>query len=124
MKVRLDELLVARGLAESRSLAQRLVREGKVRVEGNANPKPGNQVRDDAKIEVEAPERFVSRGGWKLEGAFERFGFSVEGLDCLDVGASTGGFTDCCSTARRASPRWTWATTSSTRACAPTRASG
>ena len=95
MKVRLDELLVARGLAASRTLAQRLVREGKVRVEGAANPKPGNQVRDDAKVEIEAPERFVSRGGWKLEGAFERFGFSVEGLDCLDVGASTGGFTDC-----------------------------
>ena len=95
MKTRLDELLVARGLAESRSLAQRLVREGRVRVEGVANPKPGNQLPDDAKVEVEAPERFVSRGGWKLEGAFERFGFSVEGLDCLDVGASTGGFTDC-----------------------------
>ena len=95
MKIRLDELLVARGLAESRSAAQRLVREGKVRVEGVANPKPGNQLRDDAKVEVEEPERFVSRGGWKLEGAFERFGFSVEGLDCLDVGASTGGFTDC-----------------------------
>ncbi|MBR1609816.1 MAG: TlyA family RNA methyltransferase [Kiritimatiellae bacterium] len=95
MNVRLDELLVARGLAESRTLAQRLVREGRVRVEGQANPKPGNKVRDDAKVEVEAPERFVSRGGWKLEGAFGRFGFSVEGLDCLDVGASTGGFTDC-----------------------------
>ena len=95
MKVRLDELLVARGLTESRSLAQRLVREGRVRVEGVANPKPGNQLPDDAKVAVEAPERFVSRGGWKLEGAFERFGFSVEGLDCLDVGASTGGFTDC-----------------------------
>ena len=77
VKIRLDELLVARGLAESRSAAQRLVREGKVRVEGVANPKPGNQLRDDAKVEVEAPERFVSRGG------------------CLDVGASTGGFTDC-----------------------------
>ena len=95
MKIRLDELLVSRGLAESRSLAQRLVREGKVRVEGHPNPKPGNAVPDDAKVEVEAPERFVSRGGWKLEGAVERFGFSVEGLDCLDVGASTGGFTDC-----------------------------
>ena len=95
MRVRLDELLVARGLAASRTLAQRLVREGKVRVEGRPNPKPGNPVPDDARVEVEAPERFVSRGGWKLEGAFERFGFSVEGLDCLDVGASTGGFTDC-----------------------------
>ena len=95
MRVRLDELLVARGLAASRSLAQRLVREGKVRVAGKANPKPGNPVPEDAEIEVEAPERFVSRGGWKLEGAFETFGLDVEGLDCLDVGASTGGFTDC-----------------------------
>ena len=93
--VRLDELIVARALAPSRTVAQRLVREGRVRVEGQPNPKPGNRVRDDVKIEVEAPERFVGRGGLKLEGAFERFGFSVEGLDCLDVGASTGGFTDC-----------------------------
>ena len=95
MRRRLDELLVARGLAASRSLAQRLVREGKVRVEGRPNPKPGNPVPEDAKIEVEEPERFVSRGGWKLEGAISGFGLSVEGLDCLDVGASTGGFTDC-----------------------------
>lgn len=95
MKIRLDELLVARGLAESRTLAQRLIREGKVRVEGRPNPKPGNQYPDDIAVEVEAESRFVSRGGLKLEGAFANFGFSVEGLDCLDVGASTGGFTDC-----------------------------
>lgn len=95
MRVRLDELLVARGLAPSRSAAQRLVREGRVRVADRPNPKPGNPVPDDVAVEVEEPDRFVSRGGLKLEGAFEKFGFSVEGLDCLDVGASTGGFTDC-----------------------------
>ena len=70
MKKRLDELLVERGLAESRTLAQRLIREGKVRVEGRPNPKPGNQYPDDIGIEVEQDNRFVSRGGWKLEGAF------------------------------------------------------
>lgn len=95
MKKRLDELLVERGLAESRTLAQCLIREGKVRVEGRPNPKPGNQYPDDIGIEVEQDNRFVSRGGWKLEGAFAHFGFSVEGLSCLDVGASAGGFTDC-----------------------------
>ena len=94
-RTRLDEALVARGLAPSRSVAQRLVREGKVRVAGHPNPKPGNFVPDDIAIEIEEPERFVSRGGYKLEGAFAAFGFSVAGLDCLDVGASTGGFTDC-----------------------------
>ena len=95
MKKRLDELLVERGLAESRSQAASLIREGKVRVEGRHSPKPGNQYPVDVAIEVEEASRFVSRGGWKLEGAFSHFGFSVEGLDCLDVGASTGGFTDC-----------------------------
>ncbi len=95
MKIRLDELLVSRGLAPSRTAAQRLIREGKVRVEGHPNPKPGNAYPDDIAVELEEEARFVSRGGLKLEGAFANFGFSVEGLDCLDVGASTGGFTDC-----------------------------
>ena len=95
MRPRLDELLVERGLAPTRSAAQRLVREGKVRVEGRPNPKPGNPVPPDAEVTVAEPERFVSRGGWKLEGAIEKFGIDLKGLDCLDVGASTGGFTDC-----------------------------
>ncbi len=95
MKRRLDELLVARGLAESRSAAQRLVLEGKVRVQDVPVPKPGNAYPEDVGIEILAPERFVSRGGEKLEGAFAAFGLNVEGLSCLDVGASTGGFTDC-----------------------------
>ena len=95
VKRRLDELLVARGLAESRSAAQRLVLEGKVRVQDVPVPKPGNAYPEDIGIEILAPERFVSRGGEKLEGAFAAFGLNVEGLSCLDVGASTGGFTDC-----------------------------
>ena len=95
MKRRLDELIVARGLAESRSAAQRLVLEGKVRVRDVPSPKPGNAYPEEIEIEIVAPERFVSRGGEKLEGAFAAFGLNVEGLSCLDVGASTGGFTDC-----------------------------
>ncbi|MGI5870272.1 MAG: TlyA family RNA methyltransferase [Kiritimatiellia bacterium] len=95
MKRRLDDLLVARGLAESRSVAQRLVLGGKIRVRDVPSPKPGNTYPEDVGIELLAPDRFVSRGGEKLEGAFEAFGLDVEGLRCLDVGASTGGFTDC-----------------------------
>ncbi|HBA83448.1 MAG TPA: TlyA family rRNA (cytidine-2'-O)-methyltransferase [Verrucomicrobia bacterium] len=93
--MRLDQLLVARGLVESREKAQRLIRAGKVRVGGRPAAKPGHEYPDDAILEVEAPERFVSRGGEKLEEAFRQFQPAVEGLVCLDVGASTGGFTDC-----------------------------
>lgn len=95
MKSRLDELLVSRGLAESRTVAQRLVMEGKVRVKDCTAPKSGNKYDTDIEVEVIGNDRFVSRGGEKLEGAFQSFGFSVDGLSCLDVGASTGGFTDC-----------------------------
>ena len=95
-KARLDVLLAARGLAASRTVAQALILEGKVRVDGQAETKAGRMVPDDADIEVEAPPRFVSRGGEKLEGAFAAFpGWTVDGLVCLDVGSSTGGFTDC-----------------------------
>ena len=95
-RTRLDVLLAARGLAASRTVAQALVLEGKVRVDGQPETKAGRLVPDDAEIEVEAPPRFVSRGGEKLEGAFAAFpGWTVDGLVCLDVGSSTGGFTDC-----------------------------
>ena len=95
-KVRLDVLLAARGLAASRTVAQALILEGKVRVDGRPETKSGRLVPDDAAVEVEAPPRFVSRGGEKLEGAFAAFpGWTVDGLVCLDVGSSTGGFTDC-----------------------------
>ena len=96
MKTRLDVLLAERGLAPSRTVAQALVMEGKVRVGGQVETKCGRLVADDAELSVEAPPRFVSRGGEKLEGAFAAFtGWTVEGLVCLDVGSSTGGFTDC-----------------------------
>lgn len=91
MKKRLDVLLVERGLAESRSQAQALVMAG--RVKGFA--KAGAQVEEGQELELERPPRFVSRGGEKLAHALEVFGVDVTGEDCLDVGASTGGFTDC-----------------------------
>ncbi len=96
VRVRLDQLLFARGLAASRTAAQALVLAGQVRVEGRVETKAGRAVPDDAALEVATPPRFVSRGGEKLEGAFAHFpGWTVEGLVCLDVGSSTGGFTDC-----------------------------
>lgn len=83
-------------------MAQALVMEGKVRVNGQVELKASKQIADDATVEIEEPQRFVSRGGWKLEAAFEKWGGSAfpEPLDvknrvCLDVGSSTGGFTDC-----------------------------
>ena len=90
-KKRLDVLLVERGLAESRAQAQALVLAGLV----PGHDKPGEQLREDAELEVERPPRFVSRGGEKLQNALEAFGVDVTGRDCADVGASTGGFTDC-----------------------------
>jgi 23S rRNA (cytidine1920-2'-O)/16S rRNA (cytidine1409-2'-O)-methyltransferase len=97
VKKRLDIAMVERGLAASRTQAQALVMEGKVRVAGQTEYKPSRQIDDAASVEVEAPPRFVSRGGEKLEGAFDRWGpaLSAEGRICLDVGSSTGGFTDC-----------------------------
>lgn len=95
MKPRLDQLVLSRGLAESREQAQRLILAGLIRVGGHPATKPGNLVPDDAVLERVAAPRFVGRGGEKLEGAFEVFHLEVSGKDCLDVGASTGGFTDC-----------------------------
>ncbi|HEY76164.1 MAG TPA: TlyA family RNA methyltransferase [Thermoflexia bacterium] len=94
-KKRLDRLLVERGLAESRARAQRLIMAGEVRVAGEVVDKPGRQVPVDAPVEVVARPRFVSRGGEKLEAALDRFGLDVRGWVVADVGASTGGFTDC-----------------------------
>lgn len=103
MRRRLDLMLVERGLAESRTRAQALVMEGKVRVAGQVERKPSKTVDGDATVDVESPPRFVSRGGEKLEGAFAAFGegagasVPLDATDriCLDVGSSTGGFTDC-----------------------------
>ena len=94
-KTRLDQLVVERGLAESREQAKKYILAGWIRVDSQPASKPGNTYPADAVVERIGEQRFVSRGGEKLEGAFQAFGFSVEGLDCLDVGASTGGFTDC-----------------------------
>lgn len=95
-RTRLDVLMVARGLAESREKAQRLILAGKVTVEGAASPKPGHLFPGDCQIHLRQPERFVSRGGHKLEEAFRRFPtLSATGKICVDIGASTGGFTDC-----------------------------
>jgi 23S rRNA (cytidine1920-2'-O)/16S rRNA (cytidine1409-2'-O)-methyltransferase len=87
---RLDVVLVERGLAESRAQAQALVLAGLVK----GHSKPGEQVHEDTLLEVERPPPYVSRAGHKLANALDAFGIDVAGLDCLDVGASTGGFTD------------------------------
>ena len=94
-KIRLDQLLVERGLAESREKAKRLVLAGQVLIDGHPAPKPGHPVTTDHTIEIKQSERFVSRGGEKLEGAMTAFGLDLTGKVCLDIGSSTGGFTDC-----------------------------
>src|SRR6476659_3089679 len=94
-KVRLDVLLVERGLAESRAKAQALIMAGQVRVADQVALKPATPVSADSVLTVDAGPRFVSRGGEKLDAALEAFALDVTGLTCADVGSSTGGFTDC-----------------------------
>ena len=94
-KVRLDMLLVERGLAESRAKAQALIMAGQVRVADQVALKPATTVDAKATLTVDSGPRFVSRGGEKLDAALEAFAIDVKGLVCADVGASTGGFTDC-----------------------------
>lgn len=94
MKLRLDRLLVERGLAESREKAQALIMAGEVLVAGQKATKPGHTVPDDAVVEVLARPPYVSRGGFKLAGALQHFGIDPAGKVCVDVGSSTGGFTD------------------------------
>lgn len=94
-KVRLDVLLVERGLAESRARAQALIMAGQVRVAGQTAIKPATAVESDSLLTIDSGPRFVSRGGEKLDAALTAFGMDVNGLTCADVGASTGGFTDC-----------------------------
>ncbi len=96
MKTRLDLLLVARGLAPTREKAQAMILSGRVEVEGRRVEKVGTPVDSSAAVEVLGPAHpYVSRGGVKLAAALNAFGVDPEGLVCLDVGASTGGFTDC-----------------------------
>jgi 23S rRNA (cytidine1920-2'-O)/16S rRNA (cytidine1409-2'-O)-methyltransferase len=94
-KVRLDVLLTERGLAQSRAQAQRLIMAGEVRVDGQVDLTPASRVGRQANLEIERPPRFVSRGGEKLEAALNAFHCVPDGRVCADVGASTGGFTDC-----------------------------
>ncbi len=94
-KRRLDQLLVERGLAETREKAQALILAGQVTVNGQKSEKSGHSISDDARIEVLERMPYVSRGGFKLAAALDHFGLDVSGWTCIDVGASTGGFTDC-----------------------------
>lgn len=93
--VRLDKLILEKGLVDSREKAQAIIMAGQVLVNGHRVDKPGHRVTEDAKIEVLALPRYVSRGGEKLEGALRRFRIDPSGKVALDVGSSTGGFTDC-----------------------------
>lgn len=95
MRQRLDIALVERGIILSREKAQRAILAGQVRVNGHTAKKASDPVRAEDALELLAPERFVSRGGLKLEHALEAFALDVAGLAAADLGASTGGFTDC-----------------------------
>lgn len=92
---RLDQALVTRGLCESREKAQRAILAGHARINGQLAHKASDKVRDGDNIELTQTEKFVSRGGFKLEHGLVHFNLDVHGLTCVDVGASTGGFTDC-----------------------------
>lgn len=92
---RLDQLVVDRGLLPTRTKAQAAILAGQVLVDGHPSGKPGTEVPVDADVRLAARDRYVSRGGHKLEHALRHFGLRVEGVRAIDVGASTGGFTDC-----------------------------
>ena len=94
MKTRLDRLIVERGLTESREKAQALIMAGEVLVNGQKAAKPGQAVAGDSRVEILARPPYVSRGGLKLAGALAQFAIDVAGYACLDIGSSTGGFTD------------------------------
>jgi 23S rRNA (cytidine1920-2'-O)/16S rRNA (cytidine1409-2'-O)-methyltransferase len=94
-KIRLDVLLMERGLAESRAKAQALIMAGQVRVNDQVALKPATAIDPKSTLTVDHGPRFVSRGGEKLDAALEAFAIDVKGLVCADIGASTGGFTDC-----------------------------
>jgi 23S rRNA (cytidine1920-2'-O)/16S rRNA (cytidine1409-2'-O)-methyltransferase len=93
---RLDEMVVERGLAKDLATAKSLVLAGEILIDGQRVDKSGTAVRDDAKLQLKSvPRKYVSRGGLKLEGALQDFCVDVKGKVCMDVGSSTGGFTDC-----------------------------
>jgi 23S rRNA (cytidine1920-2'-O)/16S rRNA (cytidine1409-2'-O)-methyltransferase len=95
-KERLDKLLVEKGVVQSRERARALIMAGKVALKGNRIDKPGIQINADAQLQIqEGDSSYVSRGGEKMEGALKVFGIDPKGMVVMDVGASTGGFTDC-----------------------------
>ncbi len=94
-KKRIDTFLVEHDLVESREQAKRLILAGAVTVNGNSKIKPGQRIPSDAKVVVQQPQKYVSRGGFKLEKALRTFDINVRNRVALDIGASTGGFTDC-----------------------------
>ena len=93
-KIRLDQLLVDRGLADSREKAQALILAGQVLVDGQKSDKPGRSIGEGSRVELLEKMPYVSRGGYKLAAALDHFHIDVSALTCIDVGASTGGFTD------------------------------
>jgi 23S rRNA (cytidine1920-2'-O)/16S rRNA (cytidine1409-2'-O)-methyltransferase len=95
MRERLDKIVKQRRLIRSRSRAQRMIEAGRVKVDGQIITRPGHPIDTEAEIEILSYEQYVSRGGEKLEAALEQFRIDPKGRTCLDVGASTGGFTDC-----------------------------
>ncbi len=95
MKERLDKVIKARRIIRSRSKAQRMIATGRVKVDGRILTRPGHPIDPEAEIEILSYERYVSRAGDKLEAALDEFRIDPSGLVCLDIGASTGGFTDC-----------------------------
>jgi len=92
---RLDQALVERGICESRERAKRSIIAGQVRINGQVGRKPSDSVLPEDELTLDAPDKFVSRGGYKLEHALREFKLDVTGLTAFDLGASTGGFTDC-----------------------------
>jgi 23S rRNA (cytidine1920-2'-O)/16S rRNA (cytidine1409-2'-O)-methyltransferase len=95
MSTRLDQALVERGLCDSREKAKRFILAGQVRINGQSAKKPSDSVHETDELMLEASEKFVSRGGYKLEHALEHFQLEVKDCVAIDIGASTGGFTDC-----------------------------
>jgi 23S rRNA (cytidine1920-2'-O)/16S rRNA (cytidine1409-2'-O)-methyltransferase len=95
MRERLDKVIKQRRLIRSRSRAQRVIEAGRVTVDGQVITRPGHPIDPEAQIEILSRERYVSRGGQKLEAALDRFRLDPKDRVCLDIGASTGGFTDC-----------------------------
>ena len=93
-KIRLDQLLVIQKLVESREKAQKLIYSGHVSVNGTLSTKPGHRYNEDSEIKIKQKEKFVSRGGLKIEEAYKKFNFEIQNNICMDIGSSTGGFTD------------------------------